>query len=139
MNEITKEEALLNAGFTAEEIKVMLRKLSNVTTKDIDASIKATQPKRPVKAETVTTTSMPDLADIAEKKRRDAIMVEKKEWEKKIKMAKRIKPNKKPDKFFDHSYQNAVEALKEISIKDDKKLAMKEKMAKVRAAKGKKE
>ena len=65
-----------------------------IQTRDIDASIKVEQPKRSVKAETVTTTTMSDLADIAEKKRRDKIMVEKKEWEEKIKKEGIIKAQK---------------------------------------------
>jgi len=90
---------------TTREINVNLgkgRKLGRITTKDIDASIKVEQPKdKAIKTPIISTHNMADVADIAEKRRRDEIMAS-------------IKTN-------------------------NKKLDMKEKMAKVRAAKGKKE
>jgi len=49
-----------------------------VTTKTVDASIKVEPPKAPIKAKSITTTTLPDVADIAEKKRRDDIMAEQK-------------------------------------------------------------
>lgn len=99
---------------TTREINVNLDKgrgkLQRVTTRDVDASIKVRPPKKPIKATGITTTTLADVADIAEKRRRDKIMAEKK----------------------------AFEAKKELTPDEKKKLAMKEKMAKVRAAKGKK-
>ncbi len=90
---------------TTRDIKVDLsreRKLLNQkTTKGIDVYVKRGTPK-PSKI-VVSTHNIEDVADIAEKKRRDEIMVQKKTAE-----------------------------------EDQKKLAMKEKMAKVQAAKGKK-
>ena len=59
-----------------------------IQTRNIDASIKVVKPENRVKAETLTTTTMQDIADIEEKNRRDKIMVEKVKWEKKIKMEK---------------------------------------------------
>ncbi len=59
-----------------------------IQTRDIDASIKVVKPENRVKAKTLTTTTMQDIADIEEKNRRDKIMVEKVKWEKKIKMEK---------------------------------------------------
>lgn len=96
---------------TTREIDVNLkkghRKLIHVTTKNVDASIKVELPKEPIKTQGISTNSMADVADIAEKRRRDEIMAERK---------KGTRPQ----------------------IDEEKKLAAKMKMAKVRAAKGKK-
>lgn len=66
---------------TTKNIKVDLSKqagrLKQVTTKTIDASIPTVKNPNPVKAKTVSTGTIEDVADIAEKKRRDEIMVEK--------------------------------------------------------------
>jgi len=78
---------------TTKQINVNLAKeklkLRHVTTKDIDVSVKVKLPKEPIKPKSVTTTTLPDVADIAEKKRRDDIakekkivMAEKKPWNK---------------------------------------------------------
>jgi len=101
---------------TTREINVNLEKghkLERATTKNIDASIKVELPKEPIKTQSISTTTLADIADIAEKKRRDEIMAERKV------IAKIVKPTKK-----------ALDAMK--------KLGMKEKMAKVRKAKRKK-
>jgi len=70
---------------TTKQINVNLSrgklKLRHVTTKDVDASVRVEPPKEPIKKKrlaTITTTTLPDVADIAEKKRRDDIMAEKK-------------------------------------------------------------
>ena len=65
---------------TTREINVNLnkghRKLRQKSTKDIDASLRVEPPKEPIKPRGVSTTSPPDVEDIAEKKRRDDIMAE---------------------------------------------------------------
>lgn len=53
-------------------------KLRHVSTKDINAGVKIEPPKAPIKARGVSTTTLPDVADIKEKKRRDDIAKEKK-------------------------------------------------------------
>jgi len=56
-------------------------KLRHVTTKDIDVGVRVEPPKEPIKKKsiaTITTTTLPDVADMAEKKRRDDIAAEKK-------------------------------------------------------------
>ena len=53
-------------------------KLKQATTKDVDASIPRTENPNPQKSVNVSTRNITDVADIAEKKRRDAIMAEKK-------------------------------------------------------------
>ena len=70
---------------TTKQINVNLSKgkikLRHVTTKDVDASVRVEPPKEPIKRKglaTITTTTLPDVADVAEKKRRDDIMAEKK-------------------------------------------------------------
>lgn len=67
---------------TTREINVDLTKgklkLRRVSTKDIDAGVRVEPPKEPIKTRGVSTTTLPDVADIAEKKRRDDIAVEKK-------------------------------------------------------------
>lgn len=68
-----------------------------IQTRDIDASIKVVKPENRVKAKTLTTTTMQDIADIEEKNRRDKIMVEKKKWDKKVKMEK-VRAGKKEKK-----------------------------------------
>ena len=81
---------------TTKEINVDLAKeklkLRGVTTKDIDAGVKVEPPKAKIKPRGVSTTNMADVADIAEKKKRDDIMVERKlamKDEKKIVMAEK--------------------------------------------------
>lgn len=67
---------------TTKQINVILgkgrTKLERVTTKKIDASIKVGHPKEPIKAKSISTHSMADVADILEKKRRDDIMAQRK-------------------------------------------------------------
>ena len=52
-------------------------KLRQATTKDVDASIPRTENLNPQKSVNVSTRNIADVADIAEKKRRDEIMAEK--------------------------------------------------------------
>ena len=84
-------------------------KLRYVTTKNIDAGIRVEPPKAPIKKRSLTTHTMQDVADEAEKKRRDDIMAEKKlaiKDEKKIVITeKRTKGEFKPSKEF-------IEAMK---------------------------
>ena len=67
---------------TTKQVNVNLTrgklKLRHVTTKNIDASIRVEPPKAPIKTKSITTTTQQDVADIAEKKRRDDIMAERK-------------------------------------------------------------
>ena len=67
---------------TTREINVNLTrgklKLRQVTTKNVDASLRVEPPKEPIKPRGVSTTTQADVADIAEKKRRDDIAKEKK-------------------------------------------------------------
>lgn len=67
---------------TTREINVNLEKkglkLRQVTTKNIDAGVRVEPPKEPIKPRGISTTTLPDVADIAEKKKRAEIMAEKK-------------------------------------------------------------
>jgi len=67
---------------TTREINVNLTrgklKLRQSTTKNIDASLKVEPPKGKIKPRGISTTTQADVADIAERKRRDDIAVEKK-------------------------------------------------------------
>ena len=67
---------------TTKQINVNLGKgkikLRQATTKNIDAGLRVEPPKEPIKPRGISTTSLPDIADIAEKRRRDEIMAERK-------------------------------------------------------------
>ena len=67
---------------TTREINVDLTrgklKLRQSTTKNIDASLRVEPPKGKIKPRGISTTTQADVADIAEKKRRDDIAIEKK-------------------------------------------------------------
>ncbi|TES93503.1 MAG: hypothetical protein E3J87_02195 [Candidatus Cloacimonadota bacterium] len=67
---------------TTRDINVILGKgkikLRHVTTKDIDVGVRVEPPKTPIKTKSITTTTLADVADIAEKKRRDDIAKERK-------------------------------------------------------------
>ena len=104
-------------GLKVEPPKGASLKQRQVTTKTVDASIRVEPPKEPIKRRGISTTSLPDVADIVEKKRRDDIMAEV-EAEK-----AKVKPREK-------------KSLKEIAF-EEKKAAMAARMAKVRAAKKK--
>jgi len=73
---------------TTREINVNLNKgklkLRHVSTKNINAGVRVEPPKEPIKPRGITTTILPDVADIAEKKRRDDIMAERKPIEKPV-------------------------------------------------------
>ena len=72
-------------------------KLRHVTTKNIDVGVRVEPPKAPIKKQSLTTTTMQDVADIAEKKRRDDIMKERKlamKDEKKLTINKKGEANK---------------------------------------------
>ena len=71
-------------------------KLRHVTTKDIDAGVRVEPPREPIKTKSITTTTLADVADVAEKKRRDDIAVERKlamKDEKKIVIAEKPEEN----------------------------------------------
>ena len=67
---------------TTRQINVNLSKgklkLRHVSTKGIDAGVRVEPPKEPIKPRGVTSTTLADVADIREKKRRDDIMAERK-------------------------------------------------------------
>jgi len=92
-------------------------KLNRTTTKNIDASIKVKQPKKKIKSPVVSTHNMADIADIIEKRKRDEIMAERTSFQKNMVI-----------------YQNEQNEL----MAKEKKIAMKKRMAKARAAKRKK-
>ena len=68
----------INVDLAKEKLK-----LRGVTTRNIDAGVRVEPPKAKIKPRGVSTTTLADVADIAEKKRRDDIMVEKKKLDKK--------------------------------------------------------
>ena len=82
----------INVDLAKEKLK-----LRGVTTKNIDAGVRVEPPKAKIKPRGVSTTTLSDVADIAEKKRRDDIMVEKKKFDKKDKK-KIVQVKKKPEK-----------------------------------------
>ena len=63
----------INVNLSKEKLK-----LRRVTTRDVDAGVRVEPPREPIKIRGVSTTTLPDVADIVEKKRRDDIAVEKK-------------------------------------------------------------
>ena len=96
----------INVNLSKEKLK-----LRHVTTKGIDAGVKVEPPKAPIKPRSVTTTTLPGVADIAEKKRRDDIAKEKKlamKDEKKIVIVER----KKGPKLVEPSKELMVELTK---------------------------
>ena len=97
----------INVDLAKEKLK-----LRGVTTKNIDAGVRVEPPKAPIKPRGVSTTTLSDVADIAEKKRRDDIMAEKKVLE---------KAGKKAEKKA-----MALEE-KKLAMKDEKKIIMEEK------------
>ena len=72
---------LHRANVNLEKAKLKHRQ---VTTKNINAGVRVEPPKEPIKPRSVTTATFPDVADIAEKKKRDDIMAEAKKAENKI-------------------------------------------------------
>ena len=72
----------IKSMITTREINVNLdkgrAKLERKTTKDVDASIRVVKPKEPIKAQGISTSNIADVEDIAEKKRRDEIMAQRK-------------------------------------------------------------
>ena len=70
---------------TTRQIDVNLEKGKlkhrQVTTKNVNAGVRVEPPKEPIKPRSVTTAALPDVADIAEKKKRDDIMAERKKAE----------------------------------------------------------
>jgi len=130
---------------TTREIDVY-RKRANlkhrqVTTKTVDASIRIEPPKEPIKKRGISTTSLPDVADIMEKKRRDDIMAEVKKAKKKASvskiMAQTVEQGKTTIEALATTLKPDKKPMKEMTA-EKKKAAMKERMAKVRAAKKKK-
>jgi len=129
---------------TTREINVNLdkgrAKLKRRTTKDVDASIRVVKPKEPIKAQGVSTSNIADVEDIVEKKRRDEIAAGRKSFQKgdvvyqgeKGELVVKEKPKETLEKFAEKA------GAKLVITNEEKKLAMKEKMAKVRMAKGKK-
>jgi hypothetical protein len=137
----------INVNLAKEKLK-----LRRATTKDLDAGVRVEPPKAPIKTKSITTTILADVADIVEKKRRDDIAVEKKLA---VKDEKKIVITEKETSFQENiaTYQKEQNELiaKEKSLKmkdekkpwkemtdEEKKLAMKERMAKVRATKARK-
>jgi len=133
---------------TTRQINVDLTKgklkLRHVSTKDIDAGVRVEPPKEPIKPRSVSTTTLPDVADMAEKKRRDDIMAERKVEEKAKPVIKVDEEDLLMTAKFVPSEKIADivrDSTRKVARLDDeglKKLAMKKRMAKVRAAKAKK-
>jgi len=140
---------------TTRQINVNLSKgklkLRHVSTRNINAGVRVEPPKEPIKPRGVTTTTLPDVADIMEKKRRDDIMAERKlamKDEKKIVMAEKKKfdegdaiykdekdeliVKEKPEKTIEEFVREAgVKIIKtdgqaDIVIKDEEKKPWKE-------------
>lgn len=70
---------------TTRQIDVNLEKGKlkhrHVTTKDINAGVRVEPPKEPIKPRSITTATLPDVADIADKKKRAEIVAERKKAE----------------------------------------------------------
>lgn len=71
---------------TTRQINVNLekggKKLVRVSTKDVDASIKAKPPKKSVKTIALTTSMLDDVADIVARKEREAILKQRRSFKK---------------------------------------------------------
>jgi len=113
---------------TTKQINVNLSKgkikLRHVTTKDIDAGVRVEPPKAPIKKKslaTITTTTLPDVADVAEKKRRDDIAEEKKlamKDEKKIVMVEKEKVEEGDAVYKDEKGELVVKEKPEKTIEE---------------------
>lgn len=117
---------------TTKQINVNLTrgklKLRHVTTRNIDAGVRVEPPKVPIKTKSITTTTLPDVADIAEKKRRNDIMAEKKimmEDKKKLIINKKGEANKGFVKG-DAVYREEEKAEKSVEKKPWNKMNAKE-------------
>jgi hypothetical protein len=129
-------------------------KLRHVTTKNIDAGVRVEPPKEPVKTKSITTTTLADVADIAEKKRRDDIAAERKlamKDEKKIVIAK--EKSIEPIEIIAYPIAKDGESGSTVSTKqeikeekkpwklmtdEEKKVAIKERTAKMLTTKARK-
>ena len=94
----------INVNMSKEKLK-----LRHVTTKGIDAGVRVEPPKTPIKARGVSTTTLPDVADIAEKKRRDDILAETRKLE--------IKDEKKPWNKMNAKERKEYQAEKAKAVK----------------------
>ena len=117
---------------TTRDINVDLsrerRPLNQKTTKEVNVYVKKGTP-RPSKI-AVTTHNIEDVQAIAEKKRRDEIIAQKKASASKI-LAETVEKGKE-------AIENLAADMKDKNEEEEKKIAMKERMAKARAARGKK-
>ena len=104
----------INVNLSKEKLK-----LRHVTTKDIDAGVKVEPPKVPIKPRGVTTTTLPGIADIAEKKRRDDIAKEKKLAMKDAKKIVIAKEKAKVDQVFSivNDFPKTPKEVKEVMEK----------------------
>jgi len=117
----------INVNLSREKLK-----LRHVTTKDVDIGVRVEPPKEPIKKKSlaiITTTTLPDVADVAEKKRRDDIAVEKKlamKDEKKLTINKKGEANKgfaKGDAVYQEKEKGPklVKPSKELTVELTKK------------------
>ena len=135
-------------------------KLRHITTKDINVGVRVEPPKVPIKTKSISTTTLGDVAAIAEKKRRDDIMAERKlamKDEKKIVIEKKevevVEPSKEltEEKIIEPVKIPAIggEMLRisnediekkpwKLMTDDEKKIAIKERTAKMMATKARK-
>ena len=135
----------INVNLAKEKLKQR-----HATTKDIDAGVRVEPPKEPIKPRGISTTTLPDVADIAEKKRRDDIMAERKlavKDEKKIVMAgkdREIEIITAPASIEDFPYFAKLDKRPEEKkpwkemTDEEKKIAMKERTAKMMTTKARK-
>jgi len=100
----------INVDLAKEKLK-----LRGVTTRNIDAGVRVEPPKGKIKPRGVSTTTLADVADIAEKKRRDDIMAEKKLA---MKDEKKIVIEKKKDKQVFSTVNDFPKTPKEVVEKE---------------------
>ena len=105
---------------TTRQIDVNLEKGKlkhrHVTTKDINAGVRVEPPKEPIKPRSITTNVLPDVADIAEKKKRAEIVTERKKAESKKGDIETVMPGTESFDISDAVYQKATT----VSEIDDK-------------------
>lgn len=127
------------------------KRLERVTTKDIDASIKINKPKeesKMKKSPLISTHNIQDVESASEKKERDDVVAERKKLKKgdpvHLDADGNLVASEKEQKHVEEHMKNidgkvfkTTEDMN-LDMRDDKKIAMAERMKKVRAGKEKK-
>lgn len=72
------------------EINKERKKLTNVTTKNINASVDVKKPKEPIKTTSMTTNKVGDPTEVEDRLKRQRVLKKKEEYKKKIEAKERM-------------------------------------------------